>query len=125
MTQRDFLQNVLNGILGDAEIQYAQNALTKLDAANQKRRENPPKAVVEKRAENEQIGAVLYEVLTDAPTIVADIQTALTEKGYELKPQRINSIAHTLVDAGKIEAVDVKVPTKGTQRGYKRITEEN
>ena len=96
-----------------------------MDEANKKRRENPPKATVAKRAENEQIGAALYEVLTDAPTIVADIQAALTEKGYELKPQRINSIAHTLVKAGKIEAVDVKVPTKGTQRGYKLITEEN
>lgn len=120
MFRRDFLNAVVNGEITNDVIEFAKAELTKIDAANEKRRENPPKAVAAKRAENAEIGEVLYEILTDAPIIVADLRVALAERGFDVKAQRVNAIAHKLIDAGRVTAEDVKVPNKGTQRGYKR-----
>ena len=118
MKNREFLETVVNGTITEEVVEFAKAELAKIDAANAKRRENPPKATLEKRAQNAILKEKVYAVLTENPTIVADIIVAI---GENVTAQRINYVAHELVDEGKAQAVDVKVPTKGTQRGYIRI----
>ena len=117
MKNREFLETVANGTVNEEVMEYAKGAIEKLDAANEKRRGTPTKATVEKRAANAELAEKVYAILTDSPTIVADLIAAV---GEEITPQRMNYIAHQLVKEGKAKAVDVKVPTKGTQRGYIR-----
>jgi len=118
MKNRDFLETVANGTITEEAIEYAKAALEKLDATNAKKRENPPKAVKEKRAENEILKEKVYAVLTENPTIAADVLTAV---GENVTVQKIGYILRALVADGKAEAVAVKVPTKGLQNGYIRI----
>lgn len=117
MKNREFLETVANGTINEEVKDYAKEALAKLDAANEKRREKPTKATLEKRAANVELGEKIYEILTDSPIIVSDLIEAL---GGGLTPQRVNYAAGKLVEAGRAKAVDVKVPTKGKQRGYIR-----
>ena len=116
MKNREFLETVISGNLTDEAIEYARTSLEKLDAANAKRRGTPTKAILEKREANAVLTEKIYGVLSENPLIVADIIAAI---GVEITPQKANYIARQLVDEGKVEAVTVKVPTKGSQRAYK------
>lgn len=118
MKNREFLETVANGTINDEVVEFAKAEIEKIDAANAKRRENPTKATLAKRAANEELKGKVLGVLTENPIVVADIIAAI---GEDVTAQRINYVAHQLVDEGKAEAVDVKVPTKGTQRGYKLV----
>ena len=47
MTNREFFTNITKGILTDVEIEHATNALAKLDATLEARKNKPSKAAVE------------------------------------------------------------------------------
>lgn len=117
MKNREFLETVANGTVNEEVIEFAKAEIEKIDAANAKRRENPPKAVKEKRAENEVLKEKVYAVLTENPTLAADVRTAI---GEDVTVQKIGYILRALVADGKAQAVAVKVPTKGLQNGYIR-----
>ena len=117
MKNRDFLETVANGTITDEAVEFAKAALEKLDEANKKRRENPDKKTLEKRAENEVLKEKVYAVLTENPILAADVLTAV---GEDVTVQKIGYILRALVADGKAQAVAVKVPTKGLQNGYIR-----
>ena len=117
MKNRDFLNAIVNGNVTEEVVEFAKAEITKLDELNKKRRENPDKKTLEKRAENEVLKEKVYAVLTENPTIAADVLAAV---GEDVTVQKISSILRALVADGKAEAVAVKVPTKGLQNGYVR-----
>ena len=121
MTKKEFLAAVVAANINEELTTYATAEIEKIDAANEKRKTNPTGKQKANAEFNEVVKGAIYEVLTTVPTLVADIKAALAERDIDVTPQRINALAHQLVDEGKIEATDVKVPTKGKQRAYNRI----
>jgi len=117
MKNREFLETVVNGTITEEVVEFAKAELAKMDELNKKRRENPDKKTLERRAENEVLKEKVYAVLTENPTIAADVLAAV---GEDVTVQKISSVLRALVADGKAEAVAVKVPTKGLQNGYIR-----
>ena len=115
MTQREFLENVAQGIMNDEMIAYATERITALDTANEKRREVNSVKRAEKEAEKAPIREAVMAVITSEPKTAT---TLITEAGVEIKPQAIPSLLKSAIEAGTVVKADVKVKGKGTQRGY-------
>ena len=114
MTQREFLENVANGIMNDRWLPFAMERIAALDA-NEKRREINARKRAEKEAERAPIREAIMAVITSEPKTAT---TLIAEAGVEIKPQAIPSLLKGAIEAGKVLKVDVKVKGKGTHRGY-------
>jgi uncharacterized surface anchored protein len=115
MTQREFLENVANGIMNDEMTTFATERLTAMDIANEKRREANSVKRAEKEAEKAPIRQAIMAVITSEPKTAT---TLIAEAGVEIKPQAIPSLLKGVIEEGVVLKVDVKVKGKGTQRGY-------
>ena len=115
MTQREFLENVANGIMNEEMATFATERIVALDIANEKRREINSAKRAEKEAEKAPIREAIMAVITSEPKTAT---TLIAEAGVEIKPQAIPSLLKAEVEAGRVLKVDVKVKGKGTQRGY-------
>lgn len=120
MTNRDFYEAIKAGKITNEVMAFADEAIAKLDTTNAKRRE--------KAAQKADANAVLVDKLvaylgSDAQTatdilgkFVAD--NAERPDGKDFNVQFVTSLARKAVEAGKATSVEVKVPKKGTQKGY-------
>lgn len=115
MTQREFLENVAQGVMNDEMVAYATERITALDVANEKRREVTSAKRAEKEAEKAPVREAIMAVITSEPKTAT---TLIAEAGVEIKPQAIPSLLKDAIEAGTVVKVDVKVKGKGTQRGY-------
>ena len=111
MTKREFLNAILTGNLTEEVLTHATEELEKLDATNEKRRNTPSK----KDTENAPLKEALAGLLSETPTTAADLAVKV-----ELSVQKTSALLRQLVDEGKAVASEVKVPKKGTQKGYTR-----
>ena len=93
--------------------------LAKLDATNEKRKAASALKAAEKQAEKDPIREQLFAVMggEDAPMTASMLIEAA---GLDIKPASVPSLMRPLVEAGRVAKVDVKIPGKGTQRGYVR-----
>ena len=93
--------------------------LEKMDTQAATRRTKAAEKAAEKRAEKAPIRDALLEVMgsEDAPKTASMLieEAGLTES---LKPASVPSLLKPLVDSGIVLKVDMKIPGKGTQRGY-------
>ena len=91
--------------------------LAKLDATNEKRKAASALKAAEKQAEKDPIREQLFAVMggEDAPMTASMLIEAA---GLDIKPASVPSLMRPLVEAGRVAKVDVKIPSKGTQRGY-------
>ena len=110
MTNRDFYNAVINANISDELTEYATNALTKMDAANEKRRNAPTKAQKENLPVIESIQGVLTGELQTASDIAALVG---------ISTQKASALLRGLVGDGYAVAEDIKVPKKGLVKGYK------
>ena len=115
MTQREFLENVANGIMNDEMATFATERIIALDAANEKRREINSAKRAELEAERAPIREAIMAVITSEPKTAT---TLIAEAGVEMKPQAMPSLLKSVIEAGTVLKADVKVKGKGTQRGY-------
>ena len=115
MTQREFLENVANGIMNEEMATFATERIATLDSANEKRREINSAKRAEKEAEKAPIREAIMAVITSEPKTAT---TLIAEAGVEIKPQAIPSLLKGVIEAGTVVKVDVKVKGKGNQRGY-------
>lgn len=116
MTQREFLENVAQGVMNDEMIAYATERITALDATNEKRRETNSVKRAEKDAEKAPIREAIMAVIALSEPKTAT--TLIADAGVEIKPQAIPSLLKGAIEAGTVVKVDMKVKGKGTQRGY-------
>jgi predicted ArsR family transcriptional regulator len=80
-----------------------------MDAANEKRKNKPSKTAIE--------NAPVIESLTNALT--SDPQTAADLAGQVgISTQKASSLLRQIVASGVAVATDIKVPKKGTCKGY-------
>jgi len=117
MTNREFFNAVINteNVAEDVKA-YAEAAIAKMDATNEARKNKPSKAAIENAPLLEQI---YNEVLTGEAQIASAVAEAIG-----VSVQKANSLLRTLAAEGKAEATDVKVPKKGTVKGYTKVVAE-
>ena len=95
--------------------------LSKMDSQATARRAKQAKKAAEKQAEKAPLRDALLEVIgdTENPKTASMLieEAGLTET---VKPASVPSLLRPLVESGLVLKVDMKVPGKGTQRGYIR-----
>ena len=115
MTNREFYENVKNGVVTDEMIAFAAESIDKLDATNAKRKEATAQKAIEREAERAPIREAIVACISDEPKTAT---TLIAEAGVEIKPQSIPSLLKHLVEEGAISKTDIKVKGKGKQVGY-------
>ena len=109
MTNREFYNVIASGIVTEEAIAHATASLEKMDAANEARKNKPSKTAIE--------NAPVLEALTNALT--ADYQVAADlASAVGVSTQKASSLLRQLVANGTAVATDIKVPKKGTCKGY-------
>ena len=109
MTNREFFTAITNGALTEDVVAHAQAALEKMDETNEKRKNKPSKTA----EANAPIIASLTEALTADPQTAADLAIVVG-----ISTQKASSLLRQIVAAGVAVATDIKVPKKGTCKGY-------
>ena len=110
MTYREFLINIKEANINDEMTAYAEAALNKMDAANEKRRNTPSKKAVENQP---LIDKIVDEILTNEPKTASDVAAEL-----EVSVQKASALLRAIVADGKANVSDVKVAKKGVQKAY-------
>ena len=116
MTNREFFQSIANlDNIPSELVDFANEAIGKLDHTNEIRKVAAAKKAAEKQAEKAPIREALFAVIGSEPmTATALIEAA----GLDIKPASVPSLLRPFVESGEVVKVDVKVTGKGTQRGY-------
>ena len=113
MTNREFFTNIANGTITETEKEFALAAIAKLDATNEKRKNKTSPKEAEKQAADAVVREQIAGVLTSDPQTAADIATAVG-----ISTQKASAQLRKLVADGVAVASDIKVPKKGTCKGY-------
>ena len=111
MTKREFYNAIANGQMTDELMDYATEQIARMDSANEKRKNTLSK----KQEENEAVKAEMLKHLNTEPmtaTTVGELMGISTQKASALLRQLVND--------SKATATEVKIPKKGTQKGYVR-----
>jgi len=106
MTKREFLNAVIAETQNVELANFAVTELEKLDARNAKRASKPSK----RSLANAPLIEKIKGLLTSEPMLASEVANAL-----EISPQKASAL---LKQIEGISVVDVKVKSKGTQKGY-------
>ena len=113
MTNREFYTNIANGNVTEAEKEFALAAIAKLDETNEKRKNKTSPKEAEKAAADAVIRENVFNVLTADPQTEGDIAAQVGVTGAKARAE-----LRKLVDEGRVAKADIKVPKKGTCKGY-------
>lgn len=118
MTNREFYSKIASMTNIDAElVEFAADAIAKLDATNEKRKAASAVKAAEKQAEKAPIRNALLEVLNDEPATATELIAAA---GLDIKPASVPSLLRPFVESGDVVKVEKKIEGKGKQRAYVR-----
>jgi len=110
MTRRDFFTAIYNNETLDMDLRnFAGAAIEKMDATNAARKDKPTKTQLANAPLIEQI----VGMLTDQPQTATDLAAPMG-----VKVQKASALLRAAVAQGKANVQDVKVKSKGTQKGY-------
>ena len=115
MTKREFYTNIANGVITEVEKEMALAEIAKLDETNEKRKNKPSKTAVE----NAPVIEALTNALTSDPQTAADLASAVG-----ISTQKASSLLRQIVTSGVAVSTDIKVPKKGTCKGYSLVPVE-
>lgn len=110
MTNREFFTAIKEANINDELTAYADAALSKMDAANEKRRNTPSKKAIENQP---LIETIVTEILTSEPKTASDVAGELG-----VSVQKASALLRAIVADGKATVSDVKVAKKGVQKAY-------
>lgn len=113
MTNREFYTNIANGTITEAEKEFALAAIAKMNETNEKRKNKTPPKEAAKQAEMAALRESIFAVITSDPQTEADIAAQVGVTGAKARAQ-----LRKLVDEGRVVSADIKVPKKGTCKGY-------
>ncbi len=118
MTNREFYSKIASMTNIDAElVEFASDAIAKLDATNEKRKAASAVKAAEKQAEKAPIREALIAVLNDEPATATELIAAA---GLDIKPASVPSLLRPFVESGYVVKVEKKIEGKGKQRAYVR-----
>ena len=103
MTEREFLNLVINGDINEDVKAYATEGIAKLDAKNEKRKNTPTKEQVA----NEGLKADILALLEGKSMVASDIGASLG-----VSTQKASALCQLLVKEGKLSVADIKVKNK-------------
>ena len=109
MTKREFYEAIVNANISDEITAFAADAIAKMDATNEKRRNKPKKV-------NEEVVAFrasVLELVTSEAKTASDIAA---EIGASV--QKTSAALRALAADGSVVVSEIKVPKKGTQKAY-------
>lgn len=110
MTYREFYNAVINGEINPETIEFATNAIAKLDTRNASRASRPSKVAIA----NEPIKASISEFLASGETHIAkEIGEAVG-----ITTAKASSLCGQMVKDGVLTATEVKVPKVGKRVAY-------
>ena len=109
-TVREFLNNILNGKITEADTAMAQTMLKKLDERNEKRKNTPTKTQKENAPVKEQILAYVVE---HPHAVAASVGAAMS-----ITTQKASALLRQLVADGSLTVADTKVKGKGVVKSY-------
>ena len=112
MTNREFYNAIINANINDEVTAHAEAALAKLDATNEKRKANPAKNT-KKAEENAPIVAAIREALTVEAQTASQIGAIVGVSHNKVTP-----LVKGLVAEGYATVTDIKIPGKGSCKGY-------
>ena len=128
MTTRELYTDTINYLRGNSpyngeDLAVAfEELVAKMDAQGEARRAKQAEKAAEKQAAKAPIRDALLEVMGDAET-PKTASMLIEDAGLveSVKPASVPSLMRPLVEAGIVGKVDVKIPGKGTQRGYVKL----
>lgn len=117
MTNREFFNAVIAAESLPAEMhEFAESALAKLDATNEKRRNAQSKKALENVP---FVDYIVVNILNSQPQTASDVTPLLNAgMGTEFKVQKVSALLRIAVKEERARSMDVKIPGKGTQKGY-------
>ena len=117
MTNREFFTAISNIDTLPAElVEFATNAIAKMDETNEKRKNKTSPKEAEKQAEMAALRESIFAVITNDPQTEADIAAQVGVTGARARAQ-----LRKLVTEGRVVSADIKVPKKGTCKGYSLV----
>lgn len=111
MTNREFLNTIINSTMDDEIKAFAKEALQKMDERNAKRSSKPSKTSIE----NAPIKGSIMEFISNRNEFC--IAGAIAE-ALEISTQKASALCRQLVADGKLVEKEVKVPKQGKRKAY-------
>ena len=113
MTNREFFTNIANGTITEAEKEFALAAIAKMDATNEARKNKTSPKDAEKAAADAVVRENIFALLTADPQTASDLAVAVG-----VSTPKATAELRKLVAEGRVVSADIKVPKKGTCKGY-------
>jgi len=122
MTTREFYTEISKLDVDAALVEFATSALEKMDNQAEARRSKQAEKAAAKQAEKQPIRDALLMAM-DSEENPKTASMLIADAGLEdtVKPASVPSLMRPLVESGIVGKVDVKIPGKGTQRGYVKL----
>lgn len=118
MTNREFYSNISKGIITEAEIAHAVEAIAKMDASNAKNRGTESKTY----KANIPLFAEVLELLAEKPMLTSEVASAMTSEERSISTSKASGLLRTLEKEGRVTSAKVKVKGKGEQTQYTIVT---
>ncbi len=118
MTNREFYTAIINANVSAEITEYAESAIAKLDATNEKRKAKAAEGQTKKAEENAPIKAAILATLSAEPQTAPQIAAIVGVTHNKV------TLAKQLVAEGKAEQIDIKVPGKGPAKAYVLVDAE-
>ena len=113
MTKREFYTNIANGTITEAEKEMALAEIAKMDATNEARKNKTSPKEAEKQEADAKIRESIFALITSDPQTAADLGAQVG-----VSTPKATAELRKLVADGRVEKTDIKVPKKGTCKGY-------
>lgn len=111
MTNREFLNSVINNNIDTAVIDFAENQLAKLDERNKKR----SSTMNARQKENESIKAEIIDFIKENGQSV--VASEIGEQ-FGFSTQKASALLRQLAESGTLAVDTVKIPKKGKVKAY-------
>lgn len=114
MNKREFLTMVASGEFNNSIMEYATEALAKMDESNRRKKIVAQAKQALKEAERAPIRRALFDAISETGKTAAQL---IEETGKDLKPQAIPSLLKPLIESGEVVKTEVKIEGRKL-RGY-------
>lgn len=112
MTNREFLNTIINANLSEEVTARAQEMLAQMDARNAKRASTPSKTAVA----NAPLKQMIVKLISEKNLTAPEVGVAL-----EVSTQKASALLRQLCEDGVLTSEEIKVPKKGRMKSYSLV----
>lgn len=111
MTNREFYEEIIKSGVSETLVEFAENAIAKLDEKNKKRSSKPTKI----QLENAPLKAMIVDYLTENSGRFTENELGVV---LETTHNKAGALARQLEKEGVISATKIKIPKVGERKVY-------